>query len=335
MRLGVVGGGAWGTALAAAAARAGNEVLLWAREAEVVADIADRHVNSLFLPEIDLDPAIRATAEMADLADRDALLLVTPAQHLRATAAALAAHLTAPIPLVVCAKGIELDSGKLMSEVLAETIPDAPVAAISGPSFAAEVARGLPAAATLACADEALGETLGAALSTPIFRLYRSDDLAGVQLGGAVKNVYAIACGVIEGRALGDNARAALITRALVELVRLLEARGGRRETAMGLAGLGDLILTCTSGQSRNYALGRALGEGTKIADLLAGRRSVAEGVPTATAVLALAARCGIDMPIAAAVESVVNRGVGIDDAVATLLARPVGAEMPAAGPDR
>ncbi|MBZ0324849.1 MAG: NAD(P)H-dependent glycerol-3-phosphate dehydrogenase, partial [Alphaproteobacteria bacterium] len=243
---------------------------------------------------------------------------------------ALAAHLRGPVPLVICAKGIELDTGKPMSEVLAETVPDAPVAAISGPSFAAEVARGLPTAATLACADAALGETLGAALSTPIFRLYRSDDLTGVLLGGAVKNVYAIACGVIEGRALGDNARAALITRALVELVRLLEARGGRRETAMGLAGLGDLILTCTSGQSRNYALGRALGEGTKIADLLSGRRSVAEGVPTSAAVLALAARCGIDMPIAAAVDSVVNRGIGIDDAVATLLARPVGAEMPA-----
>ncbi|MHA1113184.1 MAG: NAD(P)H-dependent glycerol-3-phosphate dehydrogenase [Alphaproteobacteria bacterium] len=327
MRIGVVGGGAWGTALATAAVRAGNDVLLWAREEEVVADIERRHANPLFLPGIDLDPAIRATGDLAALAGREALLLVTPAQHLRATATALAPHFPAPVPLVICAKGIELESGKLMSDILAELVPGAPLAALSGPSFATEVARGLPAAATLACADAALGERLGAALSTPLFRLYRTDDLAGAQLGGAVKNVYAIACGVIEGRALGDNARAALITRALVELGHLVEARGGRRETVMGLAGLGDLILTCTSGQSRNYALGRSLGEGARIDDLLVGRRSVAEGVHTSAAVIALAEKNGIDMPIAVAVDSVVNRAVAIDEAVATLLARPVGAE--------
>lgn len=322
-RIGIIGGGAWGTALAMAAVRAGRQAVLWAREAEVVDSIAAAHENRLFLPGVALDPAIAATGDLAAAAHSDALLLVTPAQHLRATCRSLRPHLAAGIPVAICAKGIELDSGLLLSEVVAAELPDTPFAVLTGPTFAIEVARGLPTAITLAASDQALGKKLVSALGGSRFRPYLSDDPVGAQIGGAVKNVLAIACGVVEGRQLGDNARAALVTRGLAEMVRLGVALGGRAETLMGLSGLGDLTLTCTSMQSRNTSLGVQLGQGRALADILAERRSVAEGVTTARAVLALAARRQVDMPICQAVRALLDGEAGIDAVMEGLLARP------------
>jgi glycerol-3-phosphate dehydrogenase (NAD(P)+) len=298
-RIGIIGGGAWGTALAQALRRAGRDVILWAREAEVVAAINRDHANPLFLPGIPLDPGIAATASLAAAAQVDALLLVAPAQHLRKIAAALGTVAAPQLPLVICTKGL------------------------SGPSFAAEVARGLPTAVTLACSEAETGRALVAALGGRSFRPYLSADPIGAEIGGAVKNVLAIACGIIMGRGLGDNARAALITRGLAEMVRLALAKGGKPETLMGLSGLGDLTLTCTGMQSRNHSLGFALGEGVKLADILAGRRSVAEGVSSSAATAGLARRLGVEMPIVASVEAVLHHGADIGREIEGLLARP------------
>ncbi len=327
-RIGIIGGGAWGSALALTARRAGRDVVLWAREPEVAAAINRDHANPLFLPGVALDPAIGATTELGQaVRGADALLLVAPAQHLRALATALAPLLPAGMPVVICAKGIEEGSGALMSEVVAATLPLAPLALLSGPTFASEVAGGLPTAVTLACADAALGRRVIAALGTRSFRPYLAADVVGAEIGGAVKNVLAIACGIVMGRKLGDNARAALITRGLAEMVRLALAKGGKPETLMGLSGLGDLVLTCTSLTSRNHSLGVALGEGKALVDILAGRRSVAEGVSSAAAAAALARRLGVDMPITAAVDAILHHGAAIDAAVESLLARPFRSE--------
>ena len=322
-RIGVVGGGAWGTALAQAAARAGRPVVLWALEPEVVDSINDYHENRRFLPGVALDPAIRATGRLADVAHTDALLLVVPAQHLLGVGRALAPFLPAGVPAVICSKGIELGTSALMTEVASAVMPDGPLAVLSGPTFAVEVARGLPTAVTLACADGDIGARLAMAVGGRVFRPYLSDDPIGAQVGGAVKNVLAIACGVVEGKCFGDNARAALITRGLAEMVRLGVALGGRAETLMGLSGLGDLTLTCTSRQSRNNSLGVALGEGRVLAEILGERQTVAEGVHSAAAVVALAERVGVDMPICTAVDAILNRGAVIDAVIEGLLARP------------
>jgi glycerol-3-phosphate dehydrogenase (NAD(P)+) len=327
-RIGIIGGGAWGTALAVTARRAGRSVVLWAREAEVAAAINRDHENPLFLPGVALDAAIRATTDLAEAAAAaDALLLVTPAQHLRALAEALEPYLPGGTPVLVCAKGIEEKTGALMGEVVATALPAAPLAVLSGPTFAAEVARGLPTAVTLATRDAALGRRLVAALGTRSFRPYLSGDIVGAEIGGAVKNVLAIACGIVMGRRLGDNARAALITRGLAEMVRLALRKGGQAETLMGLSGLGDLVLTCGSLQSRNHSLGVALGEGRALADILAERRSVTEGVTSAAAAAVLAARLGVEMPIVAAVDAILHHGAAVDQAVAALLARPFKSE--------
>jgi glycerol-3-phosphate dehydrogenase (NAD(P)+) len=322
-RIGIVGGGAWGTALAVTARRAGREIVLWAREAEVVTAINQRHENPLFLPGIAIDPAIVATGDIAAAASADAVLLVVPAQHLRAVAGAIAPTLRPGAAVVICAKGVEEASGALMSEVAAAALAGARLAVLSGPTFAGEVARGLPTAVTLATVDQALGGALIAALGTRSFRPYLSADVVGAEIGGAVKNVLAIACGIVAGRRLGDNARAALITRGLAEMVRLAHAKGGRAETLMGLSGLGDLTLTCTALQSRNHSLGFALGEGVVLDEILGRRRSVAEGVSSAAAVAALARRLGLDMPIVAAVDAILHQGADIDETIASLLARP------------
>jgi glycerol-3-phosphate dehydrogenase (NAD(P)+) len=323
-RLGIVGAGAWGTALAQMLCRAGRAVALWAREPEVAAAIERDHINPLFLPGIALDPAIRVSLDLSAVArDAEALLLAVPAQYLRVTCKQIAAR----VPVVICAKGIEAGTGALMSEVVAETLPDAAFAVLSGPTFAAEVARGLPTAVTLATRDPALGQALIAALGTRAFRPYLSDDVIGAEIGGAVKNVMAIACGIVAGKGLGDNARAALITRGLAEMTRLAVAKGGRPETLMGLSGLGDLVLTCTAVQSRNYSLGVALGEGQALGAILVRRRAIAEGVDSAAATAALAARLGVEMPIVAAVDAILHRGAAIDDAITALLARPFRSE--------
>ena len=318
-----MGGGAWGTALATVARAQGRDVVLWARETEVVEAVNAEHRNSLFLPDIDLDPGIRATGDMAEACAVDALLLVAPAQHMRAVCADLAPHAAGDLPLVICSKGIEIEGTALMGEVVAETLPGRPLAVLSGPTFAIEVAKGLPTAVTLACADAALGERLAGALGGPTFRIYLSDDLVGAEMGGALKNVLAIACGIVEGRELGDNARAALITRGMAEILRLATAMGAQAETLMGLSGLGDVVLTCNSDLSRNMSLGILLGEGLRLEKILEDRNSVAEGIPTANAVTLLAKRCGVEMPICVAVDGVVNHFASIDGTIDNLLARP------------
>jgi len=326
-RAGVIGAGAWGTALAQVAGWAGLEVLLQAREPEVVDSIRTRRVNEAFLPGVTLDDPVQVTGDLADLADCDLILAVPPAQHMRATLAAFAPHWRAGAPVILCSKGVERGSLKLMTDVLAETLPEAPAAVLSGPSFAAEVARGLPSAVTLACADDALGQALMSALSAPAFRPYLADDLIGAEVGGAVKNVLAIACGMSEGKGLGRSAHAALITRGFAEMTRLGVALGGRPETVAGLCGLGDLVLTCSSPQSRNMSLGLALGQGQTIEQALAGKRSVAEGYESAPAVRELAERTGVDMPISLAVASLLAGETTVDAVVEALMSRPLKAE--------
>lgn len=325
--IGIVGGGAWGTALAQAMRCAGRDVVLWAREPDVVSAINTRHVNETFLPGVALDPAIRATGALADAAACDALLLVAPAQHVRAISKELRPNLRKGQPVVMCAKGIEQASGKMMGDVLATELPDVTEAVLSGPSFAADVARGLPAALTVACADEQVGRALAEQLGGPAFRLYWTNDIVGVELGGALKNVLAIAAGIVDGKGLGASAHAALVTRGFAEMRRLGAALGARPETLIGLSGLGDLILTCGSPQSRNMSLGRALGRGETLSQALAGKVSVSEGVYTATAVRRLAAEKGVEMPICAAVCDVVEGRASVDDAIVELMQRPIKAE--------
>jgi glycerol-3-phosphate dehydrogenase (NAD(P)+) len=301
--------------------------LIWAREPEVVAEIAASRTNSVFLPGVALDPALQATGDLAEVVRCDVVLMVAPAQHVRAAGAQLALHLLPGTPVVICAKGLEQATGKLLLEVLAEALPQAVPAVLSGPSFAADVARGLPTALTLACGDEALGARLAATLGSRPFRIYRTTDLVGVQLGGAVKNVLAIAAGIVEGRQLGASAHAALVARGFAEMRRLGDALGARPETLMGLSGLGDLVLTCGSPQSRNMSLGRALGQGQELGAVLAGRRTVAEGVYTAAAVVKVAAEKGVEMPIAQAVHAIVEGRQSVDAAIDALLSRPLRAE--------
>ena len=325
--LGVIGGGAWGTALAQTLCLAGRKVCLWAREPEVVAEINASHTNSAFLPGVMLNAGLQATADLALVARQDAVLMVAPAQHVRSVAGALAQHLPAGKPVLLCAKGLEQATGKLLGEVLCETVPRASQAVLSGPSFAFDVARGLPAALTLATADVGLGEALAATLGSRTLRIYWSSDAVGVQLGGAVKNVLAIAAGIVDGKGLGASAHAALVTRGFAELRRFGEALGARADTLMGLSGLGDLILTCGSPQSRNMSLGRALGLSQTLTSVLGARRSVAEGVWTAAAVARVAREKGVDMPIAFAVDAIVAGRLTVDAAIEALLSRPQRAE--------
>lgn len=334
-KLGIIGAGAWGTALAAVARKAGRDVTLWAFEPEVVAAVNGQHRNPLFLPDVTLDPAIIATGDLAQAARADLIFLVVPAQFLRAVCGRLAPLLAPGTPVVICAKGIEKGTGALMTDVVREMLPQAEMMVMSGPTFAAEVAAGLPTAITLGAGNAALGNRVAAAIGSPAFRPYLSNDVIGAEVGGAVKNVLAIGCGIADGRKLGANARAALLTRGLAEIVRLAVARGGRAETLMGLSGLGDLVLTATSMQSRNYSLGVALGQGRSLAEILGERRSVAEGVATAEAVAALAQKIGVDMPICTAIDMVLNHGGQVDKVLKGLLDRPLRAEVDTAPPAR
>ena len=323
----VIGAGAWGTALAQTLVQSGRTVMLWARESETVADINDRHVNRTFLPGVALDEKLRATQSLAACASADAILLVCPAQHVRAVTKDLAPHVRPGQPLVICAKGIEQSTGLMLGAVAAATVPDMTLAALSGPSFAADVARGLPAALTIACRDERLGKLLAERLGDRQLRLYWSDDIVGVELGGALKNVLAIAAGIVDGKGLGASAHAAIVTRGFAEMRRLGHALGARHETMMGLSGLGDLVLTCGSRQSRNMSLGRALGEGESLSAVLGERVAVTEGVFTAAAVVRIAQEKRIEMPITEAVHSVLEGHRSVDDAIAGLMSRPFKAE--------
>lgn len=327
-RIGVIGAGAWGTALAVVAARAGASVTIWARESDVVASITADRENRQFLPGVTLPERVSATGKLVELSQSDAFLMVVPAQYARGILSRLSEVARPGVPVVLCAKGIEKATGRLMTDILAETVPAATPAVLSGPSFAADVARGLPTAVTLALADQRLGSALVAALGLPTFRPYLSDDLIGAELGGAVKNVLAIACGIADGRKLGDSARAALITRGFAEMARLGVARGAKFETLAGLSGLGDLILTCSSQQSRNFSLGRALGQGLSPAEALSGKTSVAEGAETAPAVVALAKSLAIEMPICESVARILAREISVGEAIDSLLSRPFKTEQ-------
>ncbi len=323
MRIGVVGAGAWGTALAQVMAQ-GGDVLLWALEKEVADAVNQSHLNPLYLPDVPLSPAIRATINLEDMAECDALLIVTPAQHLRTTLTRLPLH---DAPLILCAKGIEVGSGRLMSQVAEEVAPRARVAVVSGPTFAHEVAAGLPTAVTLACADLALAERLAMRIAWPTFRPYLSDDVIGAEVGGAVKNVLAIACGVAEGAGLGLNARAALISRGFAEMTRFGLALGARAETLSGLSGLGDLVLTCSSTNSRNFSLGKGLGQGQSATELLSNRRTVAEGVFTAPVLRDVARQAGVEMPIVEGVCALIEGQVTLLAMIDALLSRPLRSE--------
>lgn len=323
----IIGGGAWGTALASLVAANGVDTLIWALEPETAAAINDGRENSVFLPGVRLPESIRATSSLAATGGRDAYLFVAPAQHARGLFEAIAAVAPKAAPLALCSKGLERTSGKLLTEVLAEVWPQARAAVLSGPSFARDVAVGLPTAVTLAAGDASLGARWMATVGAPHFRPYLSDDLIGAELGGAVKNVLAIAAGAVEGRGLGDSARAALIARGFAEFQRLGVAIGAKAETMAGLSGLGDLILTATSRQSRNMSLGVELGRGRNIDEVLGERRAVTEGVATAPAVVAMAKRAGVDMPLCSAVADLVSGARGLDEIIAALLARPLKAE--------
>ncbi len=323
-RLAVIGGGAWGTALAQVVATGGRDTLLWAREPEVVEAVNSSHENPVFLAGQKLDPAIRATGDLAELESADAWLVVTPAQHTRSV---LEAAPKAGKPMILCSKGIDERSGQLLHDVARGACPDAPVAVLSGPSFADEVAAGRPTAVTLAAEDGALGESLRQRIALPNFRIYLSDDVIGAEIGGAVKNVLAIACGVVAGKGLGENARAALIARGFAEMTRFGVNCGARRETLAGLSGLGDLVLTCSSTSSRNFSLGKGIGEGRSAAELLADRRTVAEGAFTAPVLARLATERGVDMPIVAAVDGLLAGRFSVDQLLEQLLARPPRAE--------
>ena len=320
MKVGIIGGGAWGTALAQVVSAGGSETLLWAYEPEVVEAVNARHENPLFLPGVRLDPSIAATTDLAALGGCDALLAVTPAQHMRSILE------QAPVggkPLVLCAKGIEESTGMLLHEVARDTCPSAAIAVLSGPTFAHEVAKGLPTAVTLAAEDLSLAERLRERIARPAFRIYVSDDVAGAEIGGAVKNVLAIACGVVEGKGLGQNARAALIARGFAEMRRFGLACGAKRETLGGLSGLGDLVLTCSSASSRNYSLGVGVGEGRPAAELLSNRRTVAEGAFTAPVLARVSREKGIDMPIVNAVDALVAGRASVEQVLDELLSRP------------
>jgi glycerol-3-phosphate dehydrogenase (NAD(P)+) len=321
-KIGVIGGGAWGTALATVAARAGNAVTMWVLEPEVAEAINTTHENTTYLPGAPLPEAISASPSLAALAGMDAYLLVPPAQFMRKTTADLALHVPRGAPVAICSKGIEQKTNKLMSEVVAETLPHNPVCILSGPTFAIEVAKGLPTAVTLAGPDGA-AERLAGMIGIAEFRPYVARDVVGAQIGGAIKNVLAIAAGITIGKNLGDNAHAALITRSLAELIQFGRALGADPMTLMGLSGLGDLILTAGSLQSRNTSLGKALGEGQTVSQVLGGRKSVSEGVYTASAVVAMAESMGISMPICTAVDKVLNHGYSVDEEIRWLLQRP------------
>lgn len=327
-KISVLGAGAWGTALAQIAALNGRKVTLWAREEELIDDIRIKRENPLYLPGISLCESIVPTHNPEEaVKNAEAVLMVVPAQYLRPFCQTVRPFWREGLPAVICAKGIEQKTGCLLSEILEEELPQAPAAVLSGPTFAEEAAAGKPTALTLACREEKTGTELVETLGTQTFRPYYSPDIISVQIGGAVKNVMAIAAGIVEGRKLGDNARAALITRGLAEISRLAAALGGNPHTLMGLSGLGDLVLTANSTQSRNFSVGIELGRGRKLADILSDKRTVAEGVFTASAVLERARMLKVEMPICEGLDRIMNKNESVDSVIQSLFARPFKSE--------
>ena len=322
-KIGVIGAGAWGTALAQSLANSGRDVLMWARENDVVESINSKHENTMYLKDVRLNEMIKATHNMDDISHCDLFLISTPAQHVRSTLETMKDAL-ADKPFVICAKGIEIQTGDLMSEVAEQVIPNAKIGVLSGPTFASEISRGLPCAVTLAMRDKVLGEKVVESMGSRTLRTYLTNDVIGTQVGGAVKNVIAIASGVVTGRKMGESARCALITRGLTEMGRLSSALGAKKETLMGMCGVGDLMLTCSSMQSRNFSLGFALGEGKTLEEILGERIAVTEGVHTAKALRVMAQNNAVDMPISQAVNDFLNEGAAIDKIIEKLLDRPL-----------
>jgi len=325
----VIGAGSWGTALGDIVRRAGHSVILYARDAGLADTINARHENPVYLPGLKLHEALRATSDIAVALDRaDMVLAVTPVQFMRDMCAKIKPHLRAGVPLVNCAKGIEIATGLLPADIVAEALPETPYAALSGPTFASEVIRGLPAAATFATTAPREAAAIWAqAVKSPTFRPYLGQDVVGVDIAGAIKNVIAIACGIVEGQNLGQNARAAVMTRGMAEIKRFGLARGAKAETFLGLSGVGDLMLTCNSMTSRNFSLGHALGQGQSLAEITAARRTVAEGVATARALALAAHKAGIDMPICGAVDHILHQSAKVADVIHDLLARAIRTE--------
>jgi glycerol-3-phosphate dehydrogenase (NAD(P)+) len=325
-RISIIGAGAWGTALANAIAHPHRPVMLYARDRAIFDEIARSSTNNAHLPGVTISAEVTPTDSLEKAANADVMLLAVPAQSTREAAASLSPYIKTSVPLIACAKGIERGTGRFVTEIITEAAPAARIAILSGPSFAADVARGLPTAVTLAASDEALAESLAEAIRSPTFRVYHSTDVRGVEIGGAAKNVLAIAAGIVVGRKLGPSAQAALTTRGFSELLRFGRAFGAKPETLTGLSGLGDLILTCTSPQSRNYSFGVALGAGKPLGEAGAGK--LAEGAFTASALVEMARKKNIEMPIAEAVDHVLAGRLDIDEAIAGLLSRPIGAEV-------
>lgn len=328
--IGVIGAGAWGTALAMLANRAGSRVTLWTRNERVLQSVLDRRENAQYLPDIFIDPAINITAELEALGQCNALIVTIPAQSMRTVMISLSDIVPASVPIVIASKGIERGSLMLMSEVIQSITPHNPVAILSGPNFAREAAEGLPTATTLATHHDAVAGQLIFALGGKYFRLYRNDDPVGTQVGGALKNVLAIAAGIVEGRGLGENARSAIITRGIAEMARFSRAKGGQEETLMGLSGIGDILLTCTSPKSRNYTLGETIGRHitTVTPEALSVRGHLTEGVATAESVAQLARKLGVGMPIMFAVHDILSGRVAIDEAIERLLERPLASDI-------
>ncbi|MTI42896.1 glycerol-3-phosphate dehydrogenase (NAD(P)+) [Roseibium hamelinense] len=322
--VGVIGGGAWGTALALTAARAGRKAILWARDANTVSDIRARQQNPRYLHGITFDEEIEATTVLTDLVSVDAVLLVTPAQTTRPMLQELSRLGAFKMPLLLCAKGFERQTGKLLSQIVSEELPGTPAGVLSGPSFAEDVAKGLPTAVTIAIDSQELGHALCLALAAPAFRPYASTDVVGTQIGGALKNVLAIACGAVAGRKLGASAQAALTARGFAELTRLGVAMDAKPETLTGLSGLGDLVLTCSSTQSRNFSFGKKLGEGHKAADLLLQSDKLAEGAFSARVALDIGRRHKVDLPICETVSRMIDGDLDVDEALTALMSRPL-----------
>lgn len=321
--IGVIGAGAWGTALAHIQAEAGRDVTLWVREAEVAESISTTRENAAYLPGVTLNASITVTNRLMDLADKDVILVVTPAQYVRSTLESIRSESLDGKPIVICSKGIEIETGMMLSKIVKETLPKSIPAVLSGPCFAREVALGLPTAVTVACADKDMAADIAEKVGCRNLRPYTTTDVLGAEIGGSVKNVLAIACGAIYGMKLGENARAALITRGIAEMGRLAKAMGADEKTLMGMCGFGDVMLTCSSMQSRNFSLGAMLGEGKTLEQILNERKSVTEGVHTARALMKLARANAVDMPIAETVYKCLCEGVPLKDAVSELLDRP------------
>lgn len=320
----VIGGGAWGTALALSAIRAGSKATIWSISMDEVETINNRHENVFRLPGIALDPSLKATLELDEGAKADIVILAPPAQFMRSTCEAFSKILKPHIPLIIASKGIENNTSFLMSQVVRASFPENPLLVLSGPSFANDVARKLPTAVTLAGENVKVSEEVSSLLSTPYFQLHVSDDLIGTQIGGACKNIIAIACGIFEGQELGENARAALLTRGLNEIADLGCAMGAKLETFLGLSGVGDMTLTSLSSQSRNKSFGLALGQGTPLRDLLSNRNSLTEGVHTVSGTLVLAKKYNVEMPIAFTLNELLNKGASVKMFIEKLLTLPL-----------